>query len=145
MLRGRRLTQTWRGSGEVEHLGRTATIPPAARDGGGDDRAGDKFVRRLALHREDPHSIHAEAHGHGDPHGGHSDARGHTDPGDLDPDELDAHARMHMDQEGQRAPLGEQIKAIARPPVWLGLLMTLLGYGGVFTSYVYLEPLHPGG
>jgi predicted MFS family arabinose efflux permease len=45
-----------------------------------------------------------------------------------------------MAQEGQRASLGEQIKAIARPPVWLGLLMTLLGYGGVFTSYVYLEP-----
>jgi predicted MFS family arabinose efflux permease len=95
-------------------------------------------------HAHDPHAVHAEAHGHGDPHGGHADARGHGhahghgDHGDLD--ELDAHARMHMAQEGQRAPLGEQIKAIARPPVWLGLLMTLLGYGGVFTSYVYLEP-----
>jgi predicted MFS family arabinose efflux permease len=83
----------------------------------------------------DPHAVHAEAHGHHEPHGGHGGDHGH---GDLD--ELDAHARMHMAQEGQRAPLGEQIKAIARPPVWLGLLMTLLGYGGVFTSYVYLEP-----
>ena len=33
-----------------------------------------------------------------------------------------------MAQEGQRAVVGDQIKAIARPPVWLGLLMTLLGY-----------------
>ncbi|MDQ3316656.1 MAG: MFS transporter [Actinomycetota bacterium] len=80
----------------------------------------------FAGHAEhDPHAAHAEAHGHGD----HGDA-----------EELDAHARMHMAQEGQRAPLGEQVKALARPPVWIGLLMTLLGYGGVFTSYVYLEP-----
>ncbi len=98
-----------------------------------------------AGHEEhDSYAVHAEAHGHGDPHGGHGEAHGHAhghedqDHGDLD--DLDAHARMHMAQEGQRAPLGEQIKAIARPPVWLGLLMTLLGYGGVFTSYVYLEP-----
>jgi DHA1 family inner membrane transport protein len=79
----------------------------------------------------EPHAAHAEAHGHGHVHG-------HGDHGDAE--ELDAHARMHMAQEGQRAPLGEQVKALARPPVWLGLLMTLLGYGGVFTSYVYLEP-----
>ncbi len=78
-----------------------------------------------------PHAPHAEARGHGHAHG-------HGDHGDAE--ELDAHARMHMAQEGQRAPLGEQVKALARPPVWLGLLMTLLGYGGVFTSYVYLEP-----
>ena len=79
----------------------------------------------------EPHAAHAEAHGHGHAHG-------HGDHGDAEG--LDAHARMHMAQEGQRAPLGEQVKALARPPVWLGLLMTLLGYGGVFTSYVYLEP-----
>jgi predicted MFS family arabinose efflux permease len=77
----------------------------------------------------EPHVAHAGAHGHTHGHGDHSDA-----------EELDAHARMHMAQEGQRAPLGEQVKALARPPVWIGLLMTLLGYGGVFTSYVYLEP-----
>lgn len=45
-----------------------------------------------------------------------------------------------MAQEQQSSPLREQIKAIARPPVWLGLFMTLLAYGGIFTSYVYLEP-----
>jgi len=91
---------------------------------------------------EDPHAVHAEAHGHGDPHGAHGVDHGHDTHGHGGHDdvELDAHARMHMAQEGHRAPLGEQIKAIARPPVWLGLLMTLLGYGGVFTSYVYLEP-----
>jgi MFS transporter, DHA1 family, inner membrane transport protein len=94
----------------------------------------------------DPHTAHAQEHGdpQGDPHGGHGDAHedthgdGHGHGGDDL--ELDAHARMHMAQEGHRAPLGEQIKAIGRPPVWLGLLMTLLSYGGVFTSYVYLAP-----
>jgi predicted MFS family arabinose efflux permease len=90
----------------------------------------------------DPHAAHARAHGdthggHGETHGDtHGDAHGHAGD-DL---ELDAHARMHMAQEGHRAPLGEQIKALGRPPVWLGLLMTLLSYGGVFTSYVYLAP-----
>ena len=82
----------------------------------------------------DPHAAHAQAHGN--PRGDHGDAHGHGGD-DL---ELDAHARMHMAQEGQRAPLREQIKALGRPPVWLGLLMTLLSYGGVFTSYVYLAP-----
>ena len=82
----------------------------------------------------DPHAAHAQAHG--DPHAAHGDAHDHSGD-DL---ELDAHARMHMAQEGHRAPLSEQIKALGRPPVWLGLLMTLLSYGGVFTSYVYLAP-----
>lgn len=93
---------------------------------------------------DDPHAAHTQAHG--DPHGGHGYTHGHGDAhGDThghggDDLELDAHARMHMAQEGHRAPLGEQIKALGRPPVWLGLLMTLLSYGGVFTSYVYLAP-----
>ena len=93
----------------------------------------------------------AEAHGHDDPHGHADPHAAHGDHGDAHGDtngdghggddlELDAHARMHMAQEGHRAPLGEQIKALGRPPVWLGLLMTLLSYGGVFTSYVYLAP-----
>ena len=101
---------------------------PAAADHAHDD----EHVGGHAGHGEhEPHAAHAEAHGHGHAHG-------HGDHGDAEG--LDAHARMHMAQEGQRAPLGEQVKALARPPVWLGLLMTLLGYGGVFTSYVYLEP-----
>jgi MFS transporter, DHA1 family, inner membrane transport protein len=83
-------------------------------------------------HEEDDHPAHAAPHGHGDSHA-HGGSHG-------DSDGLDAHARMHMAEEGHSAPLRQQLKAIARPPVWMGLLMTLLGYGGVFTSYVYLAP-----
>lgn len=71
------------------------------------------------------HAVHVEAHEE------HEDLQ--------DPEELDAHARMHMAQE-HTAPIAQQLKAVARPPVWLSLLMTMLGYSGVFTSYVYLEP-----
>ena len=98
------------------------------------------------------HAAHAEAHGHHDTHGhagAHAESHHEHDPhvshgvhgthGD-DLAELDAHARMHMAQEQNSAPLARQLRALARPPVWLGLLMTLLGYGGVFTSYVYLAP-----
>jgi predicted MFS family arabinose efflux permease len=84
---------------------------------------------------------HADAHGHTDPHAHHAHGdHGETHAHGGDDLELDAHARMHMAQEGHRAPLRDQIKAIGRAPVWLGLLMTLLSYGGVFTSYVYLAP-----
>jgi predicted MFS family arabinose efflux permease len=34
----------------------------------------------------------------------------------------------------------EQLAALRRPAVWAALLTTLLGYGGVFTSYVYIAP-----
>lgn len=83
-----------------------------------------------ADHAEHDAEEHGDVHGtHGaDPHDGHDDLA-----------KLDAHARMHMAQE-QSAPIAQQLKAIARPPVWLSLLMTMLGYSGVFTSYVYLEP-----
>jgi MFS transporter, DHA1 family, inner membrane transport protein len=104
---------------------------PAAAD---HDQGGEHVGGHAGQGEHGPHAAHAEAHGH-------AHAHGHGDHGDAEElDGLDAHARMHMAQEGQRAPLGEQVKALARPPVWIGLLMTLLGYGGVFTSYVYLEP-----
>jgi DHA1 family inner membrane transport protein len=35
----------------------------------------------------------------------------------------------------------EELKAIARPQVLLGLLMTVLGFGGMFTVYTYIQPL----
>lgn len=35
----------------------------------------------------------------------------------------------------------EELKSIARPPVLLGLLMTVLGFGGMFTVYTYIQPL----
>ncbi|MEL1265058.1 MFS transporter [Pseudoxanthomonas putridarboris] len=41
------------------------------------------------------------------------------------------------------APLAfrDEMKAIARPQVLLGLLMTVLGFGGMFTVYTYIQPL----
>jgi DHA1 family inner membrane transport protein len=35
----------------------------------------------------------------------------------------------------------EELKAIARPQVLLGLLMTVLGFGGMFTVHTYIQPL----
>ncbi|SFB56580.1 MFS transporter, DHA1 family, inner membrane transport protein [Amycolatopsis marina] len=62
------------------------------------------------------------------------------DPGE-DEAELDAHAKMHMGSGGSiSAPLKDQLRALRRPAVLIGLVTTLLGYGGVFTSYVYLAP-----
>jgi predicted MFS family arabinose efflux permease len=65
---------------------------------------------------------------------------GHEGHGDAALDELDAHARAHMAAAAQSAPIGQQLAALRRPAVWLSLLTTLLGYGGVFTSYVYVAP-----
>ncbi|HEX7803516.1 MAG TPA: MFS transporter [Pseudoxanthomonas sp.] len=44
---------------------------------------------------------------------------------------------------GDAAPMAfrEEIKAVARPQVLLGLLMTVLGFGGMFTVYTYIQPL----
>ncbi|MEC3951941.1 MFS transporter [Nocardia sp. CDC153] len=66
-------------------------------------------------------------------------AHGHAHGEEADGAELDAHARMHMAANGG-APLRDQLRALRRPAVWIGLSTTLLGYGGVFTSYVYLAP-----
>ncbi|MBC7989570.1 MAG: MFS transporter [Luteimonas sp.] len=35
----------------------------------------------------------------------------------------------------------EELKAIARPQVLLGLLMTVLGFAGVFTVFTYIQPI----
>lgn len=44
---------------------------------------------------------------------------------------------------GHAAPssLGAEIRTVARPPVLLGLLMTVLGFGGMFTVYTFVQPL----
>ena len=44
---------------------------------------------------------------------------------------------------GDAAPMAfrEELKAVARPQVLLGLLMTVLGFGGMFTVYTYIQPL----
>ncbi|WP_255622714.1 MFS transporter [Pseudonocardia sp. DSM 110487] len=74
---------------------------------------------------------HDQAHQHG-----HDHQHGHSG----DEAELDAHAKMHMGSGGGSAPLKAQLRALRRPSVLIGLVTTLFGYGGVFTSYVYLEP-----
>jgi MFS transporter, DHA1 family, inner membrane transport protein len=39
------------------------------------------------------------------------------------------------------APLREELAVLARPQVWLGLAMTVLGFAGLFTVYTYIQPL----
>lgn len=53
---------------------------------------------------------------------------------------LDAHALAHLGGGGHGPSMREQLAALRRPAVWAALLTTLLGYGGVFTSYVYIAP-----
>jgi DHA1 family inner membrane transport protein len=44
---------------------------------------------------------------------------------------------------GETAPASfrDELKSIANPQVLLGLLMTVLGFGGMFTVYTYIQPL----
>jgi DHA1 family inner membrane transport protein len=55
-------------------------------------------------------------------------------------DGLDAHARAHMEAAGARSSIRAQLAAFRRPMVWIALLTTTFGYGGVFTSYTYMAP-----
>jgi predicted MFS family arabinose efflux permease len=79
---------------------------------------------------EPPHGGSAE-HGHG--HDAHAPAGGEFDG-------LDAHALAHLGGGGHGPTLRDQLAALGRPGVWAALVTTLLGYGGVFTSYVYIAP-----
>jgi DHA1 family inner membrane transport protein len=47
------------------------------------------------------------------------------------------------DRVGATAPgaLRSELKAIASPQVLFGLLMTVLGFGGMFTVYTYIQPI----
>lgn len=38
-------------------------------------------------------------------------------------------------------PLRDELAVLARPQVWLGLAMTVLGFGGVFVIFTYIQPL----
>ena len=38
-------------------------------------------------------------------------------------------------------PLAEEFAVLARPQVLLGLAMTVLGFGGVFAVFTYIQPL----
>ncbi|WP_050460545.1 MFS transporter [Herbaspirillum autotrophicum] len=41
----------------------------------------------------------------------------------------------------QEADFGHELRVLARPQVMLGLLMTVLGFGGVFTAFTYIAPI----
>jgi predicted MFS family arabinose efflux permease len=75
-----------------------------------------------------PHN-HGEEHGHSADGGHHEETEG-----------LDAHALAHLGGAGHGPSMRDQLVALRRPAVWAALLTTLLGYGGVFTSYVYIAP-----
>jgi MFS transporter, DHA1 family, inner membrane transport protein len=70
---------------------------------------------------------------------GHEHGPGHG-PADAEFEGLDPHALAHLGGGGHGPTLREQVAALARPAVWAALVTTLLGYGGVFTSYVYIVP-----
>ena len=65
---------------------------------------------------------------------------GHDGHEAVDLDALDAHARAHMEAAGARSSIRQQLAAFRRPLVWLALITTTFGYGGVFTSYTYMAP-----
>jgi predicted MFS family arabinose efflux permease len=58
----------------------------------------------------------------------------------VDLDALDPHARAHMEAAGGHSSIRQQLSAFRRPLVWLALVTTTFGYGGVFTSYTYMAP-----
>lgn len=41
----------------------------------------------------------------------------------------------------QEANFAHELRMLARPQVMLGLLMTVLGFGGVFTAFTYIAPI----
>jgi DHA1 family inner membrane transport protein len=121
--------------GLVTLVGLLVMLPRRARSthGGQDEHAAHASHAKHAAHSvhggQDEHAAHAS---HAED-GAHSVAA-------ADLQGLDAHALAHLGGAGQAAPLGQQLQALRRPAVWVSLLMTLLSYGGVFTSYVYLAP-----
>jgi DHA1 family inner membrane transport protein len=44
-------------------------------------------------------------------------------------------------QEGATPSLSKELSVLARPQVWLALLTTVLGFGGVFTVFTYITPI----
>jgi MFS transporter, DHA1 family, inner membrane transport protein len=78
---------------------------------------------------------HVDVHSHGSEHR-HTPEGGHQD----ETEGLDAHALAHLGGAGHGPSMRDQLVALRRPAVWAALLTTLLGYGGVFTSYVYIAP-----
>src|SRR5690606_1605515 len=48
------------------------------------------------------------------------------------------------DSGAARGSLRREVRAVTRLPVLLGLLMTTLGFGSMFTVYTYIQPLLTG-
>jgi len=118
--------------GGLALIGLLAFLPATSRSGKG----------RHAPHAPEAGTDHHPAghdHGH-DAHAGHQEhsAEGHASG--VDTESLDAHALAHLGGGGHGPSMREQLAALRRPAVWAALLTTLLGYGGVFTSYVYIAP-----
>jgi DHA1 family inner membrane transport protein len=105
--------------GGLALIGLLAFLPATAHSGGGHES-----------HAPEGGSSHDAHHGHG--------AEGHG--AGVETEGLDAHALAHLGGGGHGPSMREQLAALRRPAVWAALLTTLLGYGGVFTSYVYIAP-----
>ena len=43
--------------------------------------------------------------------------------------------------DAEAPSLGRELRVLARPEVWLALLTTVLGFGGVFTVFTYITPI----
>jgi DHA1 family inner membrane transport protein len=51
-------------------------------------------------------------------------------------------AKVPADHEhGKRIAVRDELRAIGQPSVLLGLLMTVLGFAGVFTVFTYIQPI----
>ncbi|WP_148575389.1 MFS transporter [Nocardioides caldifontis] len=124
--------------GGVALLGLVATLPRDRRAAHGHGEAHDHGHGHE--HIQQPTEAHAHGHEHG--HGAeHDHAQGEHGHGhEADTEGLDAHALAHLGGAGHGPTMREQVQALRRPTVWGALLVTLLGYGGVFTSYVYIGP-----
>ncbi|HET7727475.1 MAG TPA: MFS transporter [Candidatus Limnocylindrales bacterium] len=84
--------------------------------------------------------VRAAAHGDHGAHGGHGGQPAGDGAAAIDLDALDPHARAHLEAAGARSSIRKQLAAFRRPAVWLALVTTTFGYGGVFTSYTYMAP-----
>jgi MFS transporter, DHA1 family, inner membrane transport protein len=119
--------------GGIALVGLLAFLPASSRSGQGaneSEAAEGEGVHHHSAGHEHGHDAHAVQHGHG--------AEGHGSG--VETEGLDAHALAHLGGGGHGPSMREQLAALRRPAVWAALLTTLLGYGGVFTSYVYIAP-----
>ena len=125
--------------GLLASLPRADRVPAAQTDHGGGHPHGDHGPPEAghAGHHASDQSTGGAAGGHHHPAHDHSES---SAPTTADLEGLDAHALAHLGGAGQGPTIREQVAALRRPAVWAALLTTMLGYGGVFTTYVYIAP-----